>query len=127
MVYFVLPPRCFAYRHAATTFYQLQRAFGAGGNMRGSRDFCQSYLVLCLFYSLQRGPMVLLLRKLYLYFTKIQRGSIIFQGGGGGVKLFPGGRGGRPNANFFRNPCTYLLFSRGGPIPLWIRTWAMSS
>ena len=48
-------------------------------------------------------------------------------GGGGGVQLFPGG----PNANFYRNPYTYLLFSRGGvsgpPIPLWIRTWAMSS
>ena len=58
---------------------------------------------------------------------RIQRGSIIFQGG---VKLFPGGGGGGPNANFFRNPCTYLLFSRGvsgPPIPLWIRTWAMSS
>ena len=22
--------------------------------------------------------------------------------------------GGGPNANFFRNPCTYVLFSRGG-------------
>ena len=53
--------------------------------MRGSRDFCKSYLVL-------RGPMVLLLRKLYLYFTKDPEGSIFsrwgvsnfFQGGGGG-------------------------------------------
>ena len=43
------------YRHAATTFYQLQGVSGAGGNMHGSRDFCQSYLVLSLFYSLQRG------------------------------------------------------------------------
>ena len=34
--------------------------------------------------------MVLLLRKLYLYFTKDPEGSIIFQGG---VKLFPGGGG----------------------------------
>ena len=66
--------------------------------------------------------MVLLLRKLYLYFTKDPEGSIIFQGGG--VKLFPVWG---PNANFFRNPCTYLLFSRGvvvsgPPIPFWIRT-----
>ena len=37
--------------------------------------------------------MVLLLRKLYLYFTKDPEGFIIFQGGGG-VKLFPGGGGG---------------------------------
>ena len=69
-------------------------------------------------------------RENYSYtLPSIQRGSIIFQGGGG-VKLFPGGGG--PNAYFFRNPCTYLLFSRGGglsgpPIPLWIRIWAMSS
>ena len=35
--------------------------------------------------------MVLLLRKLYLYFTKDPEGSIIFQGGG--VKLFLGGGG----------------------------------
>ena len=81
--------------------------------MRGSRDFCQSYLVLILFYSLQRGPMVLLLRQLYLYFTKDPEGVHYFPGWGD-VKLFPGGWG--PNANFFRNPCTYLLFSRGGGV-----------
>ena len=75
--------------------------------------------------------MVLLLRKLYIYFTKDPEGSIIFQGVG--CQTFSrggGGGGGGPNANFFRNPCTYLLFFRGGvrtPIPLWIRTWAMSS
>ena len=44
--------------------------------------------------------------------------AYIYIGGrDGGVKLFPGGGG--PNANFFRNPCTYLLFSRVGcPDPL---------
>ena len=67
--------------------------------MRGSRKFCQSYSVLSLLYSLQRGPMVLLLSKLYL--PRIQRGSIIFQG----VSNFFQGGGG-PNANFFRNPYT---------------------
>ena len=35
--------------------------------------------------------MVLLLRKLYLYFTKDPEGLHYFPGGGGGVKLFPGG------------------------------------
>ena len=55
--------------------------------------------------------MVLLLRKLYLYFTKDPEG----------VHYFPGGcqtfsRGGGPNANFIRNPCTYLLFSRKGGV-----------
>ena len=34
--------------------------------------------------------MVLLLRKLYLYFTEDPEGVHYFPGGGGGVKLFPG-------------------------------------
>ena len=71
--------------------------------MRGSRDFCQSYLVLSLFYSLQRGSNGFIAEKTILILYQGSRGgSIIFRGGGGG-----------PNANFFRNPCTYLLFSRG--------------
>ena len=73
--------------------------------------------------------MVLLLRKIYLYFSKDPEGHHYFTGG---VQLFPRGVGGGPNSYFYRNPYTYLLFSRGGgvygpPIPLWIRTWAMSS
>ena len=52
------------------------------------------FLVLSLFYSLQRGPLVLLQRK--LYFAKNPEGSNIFQG----VHFFPVG----PNANFYRNP-----------------------
>ena len=72
--------------------------------MSGSRNFCQFYLVLSLFYSLIGIPMVLLLRKLYLYFTKYPEAVHYFPGvgGGGGVQLFPGGGG--PNANFYRNP-----------------------
>ena len=50
--------------------------------------------------------MVLLLRKLYVYFTKDPEGVHCFPGWGGG-----------PNANFFRNQYTYLLFSRGGGCP----------
>ena len=56
--------------------------------------------------------MVLLLRKLYLYFTKDPEGVHYFPGGGGCQTFSMGG----PNANFFRNPCTYLLFSRGGGV-----------
>ena len=59
--------------------------------------------------------MVVLLRKLYLYFTKDPEAVHYFPEAGG-VQLFPGGGGGRvggPNANFYRNPYTYLLFSRG--------------
>ena len=58
--------------------------------------------------------MVLLLRKLYLYFTKDPEG-VHYYPGGGGVQLFPGGG---PNANFCRNQYTYLLFPGGCPDPL---------
>ena len=50
--------------------------------------------------------MVLLLRNLYLYFTKDPEGVHYFPGGGG-CQTFSRGGGG-PNANFFGNPCTYL-------------------
>ena len=53
--------------------------------------------------------MVLLLRKLYLYFTKDPEAVQYFPGGGGS-NFFPGGG---PNANFYRNTYMYLLFSRG--------------
>ena len=56
--------------------------------------------------------MVLLLRKLYLYFTKDPEAVYYFPGVGG-VQLFPKGGGGGPNANFYRNTYIYLLFSRG--------------
>ena len=83
--------------------------------MSGSRNFCQLYLVLSLFYSLMGVPMVLLLRKLYLYFTKDPERVHYFReggGGGGGCPTFSRGGGGQ-NAYFYRNPYTYLIFSRG--------------
>ena len=55
--------------------------------------------------------MVLLLRKLYLYFTKDPEAVHYFPGGGGGCPTIS--RGGGPNAYFYRNSYTYLLFSRG--------------
>ena len=66
--------------------------------MSGSRNFCQLYLVLSLFYSLMGVPMVLLLRKLYVYFSKdpervhyfregAGRGCPTFSRGGGEVKM----------------------------------------
>ena len=54
--------------------------------------------------------MVLLLRKLYLYFIKDPEAVHYFQGGGVS-NFFPGGGG--PNANFYRNTYMYLSFSRG--------------
>ena len=62
--------------------------------------------------------MVLLLRKLYLYFTKDPEAVHYFPGGGGGGGGILFSRVG-PNANFYRNTYTYLLFSRGEcPDPL---------
>ena len=63
--------------------------------------------------------MVLLLRKLYLYFTEDPEGDQcpLFSRGGGCPTFSRGGGG--PNANFYRNPYTYLLISRRGcPDPL---------
>ena len=79
--------------------------------MSGSMNFCQFYLVLSLFYSLKRGSNGFIAEKTILILYKGSRGGPLFSGGGGGgVQLFPGGG---PNANFYRNPYTYLLFSRG--------------
>ena len=80
--------------------------------MSGSRNFCQFYLVLSLFYSLKRGSNGFIAEKtktiLILY--KGSRGGPLFSGGGGVSNFF---QGGGPNANFYKNPYTYLLFSRG--------------
>ena len=84
--------------------------------MRGSRNFCQFYLVLSLFYSLQRGLNSFIAEKTILILCQGSRGGPLYSGGGGS-NFFPGGGGG-PNANFYRNPYTYLLFSRGCPDPL---------
>ena len=57
--------------------------------------------------------MVLLLKKLNSYFTKDTEAVHYFPGGGRS-NFF---QGGGPNANFYRNPYTYLLFSMGCPDP----------
>ena len=53
--------------------------------------------------------MVLLLRKLYLYFTKDPEAVHYCPGG---VQLFPGGGGG-PNANFYKNLIYVLVIFQG--------------
>ena len=84
------------------------------------RNFCQFYLVVSLFYSLQRGSNVFIAEKTILILYQGSRGGPLFSGGR--VSNFFQGGGGGPNANFYRNPYTYLFFSRGGmsgpPIPL---------
>ena len=94
-------------------FISCRGVSGAGGNMSGSRIFCQFYLVLSLFYSLERGSNGFIAEKTILILYKGSIGGPIFSvGGGGGCPTFSRGGGG-PNANFYRNPYTYLLFSKG--------------
>ena len=65
---------------------------GAGGNMRGSRNFCQFYFVLSLFYSLQRGSNGFIAEKTILILYQGSRGGPLFsRGGGGGWHIFQGG------------------------------------
>ena len=90
-------------------FISCREVSGAGGNMRGSRNFWQFYFVLSLFYSLKRGSNQWFNCRENYTLQRIQRWSIIFQGGGVSNFFQWGG----PNANFYRNPCTYLLFFRG--------------
>ena len=81
--------------------------------MRGSRNFCQFYLILSLFYSLQRGSNDFIAEKNILILYQGSRGAPLFSRG---CPTFS--REGGPNANFYRNPYTYLLFSRRGvPTP----------
>ena len=71
--------------------------------------------------------MVLLLRKLYLYFTKDPEGVHYFPGGGA-VELFLGG--GVQMLIYIETHIRTFIFFGGGvsgsPILLWNRTWAMS-
>ena len=86
--------------------------------MRGSRNFCQFYLVLSLFYSLKRGSNGFIAEK------------TLFSGGGGeGVQLFSRGGGVQMLISIETHICTCYFPGgvSGPPIPLWIHTWAMSS
>ena len=60
--------------------------------MRESRNFCQFYKVLSLFYSLQRGSNAFIAEKTLLILYQGSKGVHYFPGGGG-FKLFPGGGG----------------------------------
>ena len=100
---------------------------GAGGNMRGSRDFCQSYLVLSLFYSLQRVSNGFIAEKTILILYQGSRGGPLFSRGcqtfsrGGGVQMLV-------SLETHVRTCYFPgVGVSGPPIFLWIRTWAMSS
>ena len=72
--------------------------------MRGSRNFCQIYLVLSLFYSLKKGSNVFIAEKTILILYHGSRGGQLYSGGGGPTFSMGGGGGVGPNANFYRNP-----------------------
>ena len=95
--------------------------------MRGSRKFCQFYLVLSLFNSLKRGSNGFIAEN----FTRIQRRSIIFRRGGGCPTFSRGGGEGGIQMLISIETHIRTCYFPGGvsglPIPLWIRTWAMSS
>ena len=78
--------------------------------MRRSRNFCQFYLILSLVYSLQRGSNGFIAEKNIIILYQGSRGGPLFSRG---CPTFSRGGGGS-NANFYRNPYTYLLPSRGG-------------
>ena len=59
--------------------------------MRGSRDFCQSYLVSSLFYNLQRGSSGYIAEKTILILYQGSRGGPLFSRGVS--NFFPGGGG----------------------------------
>ena len=69
--------------------------------MRGSRNFCQFYLVLSLFYSLQRGSNGFVAEKTILILDQGSRGGPLFSRGGGGGVVSNFFQGGGSNANFF--------------------------
>ena len=50
--------------------------------MSGSRNFCQFYLVLSLFYSLKRGSNGFIAEKTILILYQESRGGPLFSGGG---------------------------------------------
>ena len=99
--------------------------------MRGSRNFCQFYFVLSLFYSLKRGSNGFIAEKTILILYKGSRGGQLFTGGGGGGGSPTFFQGGGPNANSIETHICTCYFPGGvsGPptIPLWIHTWAISS
>ena len=94
--------------------------------MRGSRNFCQFYLVLSVFYSLQRGSNGFIAEKTILILYQGSRGGPLFPRE---VQLFSRGGGVQMPISIETHIRTcYFQGGVSGPLaPLWIRTWTMSS
>ena len=95
--------------------------------MRGSRNFCQFYLVLSLFYCLKRGSNGFIAEKTILILNKGSRGGPLFSRGPGVSNFFQGGVQMLISIETHIRTCYFPGGVSGPPIPLWICTWAMSS
>ena len=98
--------------------------------MRGSRNFCQFYLVLSLFYSLKRGFNGFIAEKTIFIRYKGSRGGPLFSGVGGlGSPTFFQGGGAQMLISIETHirTCYFPGGVSGPPIPLWIHKWAQSS
>ena len=86
--------------------------------MSGSRNFCQFYLVLILFYSLKRGSNGFIAEKTILILYKGSRGGPLFSGGGGVSNFFPGGGGGVQMLISIETHIRTFIYQRECPDPL---------
>ena len=75
------------------------------------QEFLSVLFIPQLIYSLKRGSNGFIAEKTTLILYQGSRGGPLFSGD----PTFSRGGGG-PNANSYRNPYTYLLFSRGGVV-----------
>ena len=105
---------------------------GGGGVGEGGRQHARIQEFFSVFFSPQLiigyrgGRMVLLLRKLYLYLTNDPEEVHYFPGGG--VSNFFQGVQMLISIETHIRTCYFPRGEGSGPpIPLWIRTWAMSS
>ena len=90
MVYFVLTPRCFANRHAATTFYQLQRGFGGRRQHARTQEFLSVLFSPQLILQFTEGVQRFFADKTILILYQGSRGGPLFSRGGVS-NLFQGG------------------------------------
>ena len=98
-------------------FISCRGVSGAGCNMRGSRNFCQFYLVLSLFYSFQRGSNGFIAEKTILILYQGSRGVLYFPGGGVS-NFFRGVGGGFQMLISIETHIRTCFFQGGGPDPL---------
>ena len=94
--------------------------------MRKSRNFCQFYLVLSLFYSLQRGSNGFIAEKTLLILCQGSKGGPLFSRGGVS-NFFQGGVQKLVSLETHIRTCYFPGGVSKPPIPIWIRTWAMPS